>query len=275
MVKNINMETPLVSIILCTYNGSKYIKESIESVLSQTYTNFELIIINDCSTDNVEQIILEYQKKDNRIIYIKNEKNLKLTKSLNKWIELSNWKYIARIDDDDIWCDKDKLLKQVNFMELNNDYWLYWTGVILIDENWNEYEKMLNRPWDQNIRWKILWSNQFAHSSIIIRKELLQKTWVYEDSPLTLYTEDYDLWLRIWIVSKFDNLQECSVKYRVRKWSISWKKRFKQLSNAFKVHLKYRKFYPNKTSWILKHIVTIIMPKYIVELLVKLYKKIV
>jgi glycosyltransferase involved in cell wall biosynthesis len=76
---------PLISIILPTYNGEKYIKDSIESVLNQSYKNFELIIINDASkTNKVEEIILNYQKKDKRVIYIKNEENLKLTKTLNK-----------------------------------------------------------------------------------------------------------------------------------------------------------------------------------------------
>ncbi len=101
-----------ISIILSTYNGSRYIRESIESVLSQSYKNFEFIIINDCSSDRTEEIILQYQKKDKRIIYIKNETNLKLTESLNKWIRASKWEYIARIDDDDIWL-KNKLEKQV------------------------------------------------------------------------------------------------------------------------------------------------------------------
>jgi len=78
------MSLPLVSIILSTYNGSQYISESISSVLTQSYSNFEFIIINDCSTDNVEQIILNFQKKDKRIIYIKNKENIKLTRSLNK-----------------------------------------------------------------------------------------------------------------------------------------------------------------------------------------------
>jgi glycosyltransferase involved in cell wall biosynthesis len=78
------MQNTLVSVILPTYNGSKYISKSIESILTQTYTNFELIIINDASIDNVEDIILDYQKKDNRIVYIKNDQNLERSKTKNK-----------------------------------------------------------------------------------------------------------------------------------------------------------------------------------------------
>ncbi len=265
---------PLVSIILPTYNwNSKWLTESINSVLNQSYINFELIIINDASTNNIEETILEFQKKDNRIIYVKNEKNLQLTKSLNKWIENSEWIYIARIDDDDIWFDKNKLQKQVDFMEQNPEYWLCGTWVILINEDWQELDRILNRWWNEKIRNYISGSNQFAHSSVIIRKSILDKVWWYIDNNITKYTEDYDLWLRIWTVSKFHNLQDYSLKYRVRNWSISWRKRFKQLSNAFRVYLQYRNNYPNKISWIIKHLITIFMPKEIINILVKLNNK--
>jgi len=268
------MNLPLISIILSTHNwNKKWLTESINSVLNQSYTNFELIILNDASTNNTEKTILEFTWKDNRIIYQKNEHNLQLTKTLNKWIELSKWKYIARIDDDDIWCDNTKLEKQVNFMEENPDYWLCWTWIILIDEKWIEFDRILNRWWNENIRNYISGSNQFAHSSVIIRKSILDKVWWYIDNNITKYTEDYDLWLRIWIISKFHNLQEYCLKYRVREWSISWKKRFKQLSNALRVYLQYRKNYSNKFIGIMKHLITIFIPKWIVNILVKINNK--
>lgn len=265
------MNSPLVSIILPTYNWNlKWLTESINSVLNQSYTNFELIIINDASTNDIEKTILGFT--DKRIIYHKNEKNIQLTKTLNKWIEISKWEYIARIDDDDIWCDSHKLEKQVKFMEKNSDYWLCGTGIFLIDECWKEFDKILNRWWDEKIRNYISWSNQFAHSSVIIRKNIINKIWWYIDNNITKYTEDYDLWLRIWRVSKFHNLQEYLVKYRVRSWNISWKKRFKQLSNAFRVYLQYRNDYPNKWSGILKHLISAFMPKWVVGFLVRVYK---
>lgn len=264
---------PLVSIILSTYNWNpKWLTESITSVLKQTYTNFELIIINDASTNNIEDTILNFQKKDERIIYIKNEKNVWLTTSLNKWIKKSNWKYIARIDDDDIWQDNKKLEKQIDFMEQNNDYWVCWTWVILIDENWNELKKILNRWWDEKIRNYISGSNQFTHSSIIIRKSILDKVWWYIDNNITKYIEDYDLWLRIWTVSKFHNLQEYCVKYRIRSGGISWKKELIQKINAFRAYLKYKNYYPNKISWFIKQLINICLPNVIIRKVINLLK---
>lgn len=267
------MKTPLISVILSSYNGTKYIRESIESVLNQSYTNLEFIIINDCSSDNTEDIISEYKKKDSRIIYIKNSSNLKLTASLNKGVEISQGKYIARIDDDDIWSDKDKLKKQVEFMESNTDYGICGTNMILINESWEEIGWVEHRISDIQIRSHISQSNQFSHSTIMMRKSILQLSGAYIDAPYNRYTEDYDLWLRIWIYSKFYNLEDYCVKYRVRPWSITWKKSLQQNINALRVYFKYRKQYPKKYYGLSCHIITIIVPKFLTDRLVKISKK--
>ena len=260
---------PLVSVIMSTYNGSKYISESIESVLSQTYKNFEFIIINDCSTDNVEDIILNHQKDDNRIIYIKNKENLKLTKSLNKWLKLAKWKYIARIDDDDIWVKK-KLEKQVDFMEKNDDYWLCWTSTIIIDSKWKEIEKIKMRETDKEIKNNLLKSNQFTHSSIIIRKSILDKVWWFYNEYYNNW-EDYELWLRIWTISKLYNLQEYLVKYRILKTSISRTKHFNQKKLAFLISLKYFNKYPNWFISIIINFIKLLIPQIIYEKILKIY----
>jgi hypothetical protein len=194
--------------------------------------------------------------------------------SKNRWILDSRWKYIAFIDDDDIWCDNLKLEKQVKFMEINSEYWLCGTWVILIDEDWKEFDKILNRWWDENIRNTISWSNQFAHSSVIIRKNILIKNNLLFNENFYL-AEDYDLWLKIWLVSKFDNLQEYSIKYRDRRSNTSNKNIFKLKLNAFRVYLQYRKNYPNQIAWIIKHLTAILMPKFVVIFLVEINKKIV
>ena len=114
---------PLVSIILPTYNGNKSrLSEAINSILSQTFSDFELIIINDASTNNIETTILRYAEQEPRIVYVKNDINLKLTATLNKALWLAKWEFIARIDDDDIRIDTEKLQKQVNFLKKYQEY---------------------------------------------------------------------------------------------------------------------------------------------------------
>ena len=104
---------------MSTYNDSGYIGKAIKSVLSQSYDNFEFIIIDDSSQDNTEEIVKGFD--DGRIIYIKNEENKGLLFNLNKGINLAQGEYIARIDSDDWWIDKEKLKKQVDFLDNNTD----------------------------------------------------------------------------------------------------------------------------------------------------------
>ncbi|HGF9542707.1 TPA: glycosyltransferase family 2 protein, partial [Acinetobacter baumannii] len=122
----------LVSVVLPAYNAELYLKEAIDSVLSQTFTDFELIILNDGSIDRTEEIILSYN--DSRIVYVKNEKNLGLIGTLNKGINLAKGKYIARMDADDI-CLPERFKKQVDFLEKNNEIDLIGTNAIKINNN--------------------------------------------------------------------------------------------------------------------------------------------
>lgn len=242
-IKKTKRNKPLVSIILSTYNGQKYISESIDSVLNQSFRDYEFIIINDSSRDNVEEIILTYKENDSRIIYIKNQENLWLTKSLNLWINKSNWIYVARIDDDDIW-NSEKLQKQIDFMEWQKEYGLVWTSIINIDKNWEEQTKTIMRVDDEEIRKNILKSNQFVHSSVLIQKKALKLAWWFYDSSYN-WAEDYELWLRIWKYAKFHNLPEYLVKYRWLPNSISRKKWVRQEFLTLKVILKNKRCYPS------------------------------
>ena len=241
-----NKKTPMVSIILPTYNWrEERIRKAIESVLNQTYKDFELIIINDASTNNVEDIIKEYEKKDDRVVYIKNEKNLKLTKTLNKWIDIAKWKYIARQDDDDIWQDKEKLWKQIAFLDAHEDYWLIWTNCIIMDQDENEMYSF-NRPrTDKEIRENMMVWNWIVHSTIVMRKTALEKAWWYYN-PDWNYMEDYELWLRMWQVCKMYNITDSYIKYRVNRKSVTISHYRKQKWFNVKLMFKYMKYYPKK-----------------------------
>lgn len=265
------MKKWLVSIIMWSYNGLRFIDETIKSVLSQTYTNFEFIIINDCSNDNVEEIILKYKLKDKRIIYIKNSKNIWLTKSLNKWIKKSKWEYIARIDDNDLW-DNNKLKKQVNFLENNPDYWIVWTNYIYIDELWTIIWKRSKTEEDLEIKKKILRQNPFVHMSVMFRKELTINYWLYNEDCLVW--QDYDLWLRFWLITKMYNMQEFLTFTRLTKNWISAKNVKKQHKLWLQKCFKYRKKYPEFYKSILVRLLFFLMPKFIFDILVFIKEKI-
>ena len=132
-LSNISQQIPpLISVILPAYNAERFLEEAIDSILAQTYKNFELIVLNDGSTDRTEEIILSYN--DPRIRYIKNESNLKLIKTLNKGIALARGKYIARMDADDISLPT-RFEKEIEFMEIHPDIGVCSSKVIHLFSN--------------------------------------------------------------------------------------------------------------------------------------------
>ncbi len=252
------MENKLISIILSTYNGSKYISKSIESVLNQSYKNFEFIIINDTSTDNVEDIILKYKDKDNRIIYVKNKKNLERSKSKNKWVSLAKWEYISFIDDDDIWSDENKLKKQIYFLNKHKDYWLIWTNAITINEENNITWKIIVKSTNYEIKNNILITNQFIQSSVLMKKKDFLKVWWFNEK-INL-CEDYDLWLKIWKITKIANLSDFSIKYLIRKNNTTSKNNLKMKLISIKLAYKNKQYYNNYYIALFIRLITFFIP---------------
>jgi glycosyltransferase involved in cell wall biosynthesis len=210
---------PQVTVILPVYNAEKYLKEAIDSILNQTYTDFELLLINDGSTDSSEKIILSYN--DPRIIYIKNEGNKGLIFSLNKGIDLAKGDYIARMDADDI-SMPERLEKQLNYLEENKNVEVVASTVKYIDDagkiagNW----KLDNQTTDvKTIRKWMPRENCIAHPSVMGKKELLSR---FKYNPNQLNIEDYDLWMRLLntgaIIAK---IPEPLLYYRVHSSSVT------------------------------------------------------
>lgn len=136
------MKEELVSIIMPSYNTGKFIQETIDSVINQTYDNWELIIVDDCSSDNTDEIVKSI--KDGRIVYLKNKKNSGAAISRNKALKMAKGKWVAFLDSDDLW-KKDKLEKQIEFMK-NNNYHFSYTNYIEIDEESKPNGKRITGP---------------------------------------------------------------------------------------------------------------------------------
>ena len=270
----------LISVVLPTYNGSKRISKAIESVLLQSMKDWELIIIDDGSTDDTEKTVKEFCLRDSRIIYIKNEQNLGLQKTLNKGIKIAKGKHIARIDDDDVWIDENKLKEQVEFLEKNSEYVLVGTGVVVVNEEGEQVYKYLNPEKDEEIKNKILWKNPFAHSSVMFTKKDFDIVGGYNEDASSKNVEDYDLWLSLGTVGKFHNLQTYSLKFMAREGSITTKNRKNQLKKNIQLAKKYKKLYPNYFISLLKsyfrlwlfNIYTKI-PQRVKYLIIRVYKK--
>ncbi len=185
----------------------KYLRESIDSILNQTYTNFEFIILDDCPEDSREKIIKEY--KDNRIIYKKNDKNLGISASRNKLLNLAQGEYIAIFDHDDI-SVPERLEKQVAYLDTHP-----FVGVVSGQLEYIVGEHYITKhpEFNLDIKKELMHRDIVAHTAMMIRKSLINQTGIHYES---LYSpcEDYMLVLRLVEYTMFYNLQEVLVKYR-------------------------------------------------------------
>lgn len=192
------------------YNSEKYLDAAIQSILKQTFKEFEFIIIDDGSTDKSITVIQKYLN-DKRIRFIKNKKNIGLVKSLNKGIRLSKGEYIARMDGDDI-SEPQRLEKQVKFLDMHPEIGLLGTQGIVINEKGEKIKDFSRQTSDLNLRIKIMEGNPFIHGSVMMRKSDLLRTDMYD--PKYVRAEDYGLWLDFIKICKVANLPDILYQWR-------------------------------------------------------------
>ncbi len=204
-------EVALVSVILPVYNGEQYLKESVESILNQTYRKIELIIINDCSSDNSDEIIKSFE--DERINYHKNLENLNLIQTLNKGISISKGKYIVRIDQDDI-ALPERIEKQVLYMETNPECVVCGSYIQLIKKDILTDEIVKYYSNNDDIKFALLFHSPFAHPAVIIRAGILHENTVSYNNLYT-HAEDYQLWTKLSTYGKFHNIPDVLTHYRI------------------------------------------------------------
>lgn len=212
---------PIVSIVMSVYNAEKHLSLAIESILNQSFSNFELIIIEDCSTDESLSIIKKYQAKDSRVFVIKKDKNKGFkgfVENLNLGIETARGIYIARMDADDI-SNIDRLKNQVEYLDNHPECFLVGSSAVHIDENGKKIGAFLSETNDKKLMNLLKKRNTIYHPTIMFRKELGLH---YRDKMNGC--EDYDFYLRLLSKDKiFHNLGEPLLQYRILDNSISRK----------------------------------------------------
>ncbi|APY10007.1 hypothetical protein BWZ22_01545 [Seonamhaeicola sp. S2-3] len=244
---------PVVSVIMPVYNCEMYIEEAIYSILNQTFEDFELLIIDDCSTDKTKDIIKRLD--DNRIIFIEKTKNTGYTNSLNHALQLVRGKYIARMDGDDVSL-LDRFKAQVDFLESNVDVVACGTIFKYLDT-----DTVISLPeYDDEIKLAMLKGNSMAHPSIMMRSSVIKENNIKyneEREP----AEDYDLWVELMAFGKLHNLQKVYLDYRKHTSQVSVVRRKQQNESVIKTRIKLLKYvYKN-------------MPQYHEENLIEIYRQ--
>lgn len=226
------MYNPKISVVMSVYNGSRYLDESIRSILGQTFPDLEFIIVDDSSIDETYDILEGYRKKDARVIVLKNETNIGLTKSLNNGIKKASGGYIARQDADDI-SMPDRLKKQLDFLERNEDYCCLGTFYSIIDRHGNiKYDvKLPTNPEDLNRALKTV--NPLCHGSVMFRKQSAEKVGLYPEDYR--YSQDYAFWHALARSFKLANLPEFLYRARIHKEAIGIRNKQEQWKSVFMI----------------------------------------
>lgn len=212
-------ENPMISVVMSVYNGELYLDEAIESILNQTYKDFEFIIINDGATDKSLEIIEKYKNQDDRIVLISRE-NKGLIASLNEGIEKARGKYIARMDADDISLPK-RFEEQVEFMESENID-ICGGNYLSINSDGSLFSLNLTPQSHELCTLSLVSKVPFAHPTVMMRKEFLDKHALKYGQSNFQKAEDLDLWIRMHEKgAKFGNVSELILKYRILENSLS------------------------------------------------------
>ncbi|WP_299254831.1 glycosyltransferase family 2 protein [uncultured Cytophaga sp.] len=220
-----------VSVILPVYNGGEYLSAAIQSILNQSFGNFELIIVNDGSLDHTEEVISSFS--DDRIVYVKNVENIGIVKSLNKALSIASSKYIARMDADDISYPQ-RLKVQYEYLELHSEI-----GVCGSFVNVKETGECIKYPeTHENIVFELLIQNVIAHPVVMIRKELLDNYKLQYDDKF-YPAEDYKLWIDLITKTKFYNIQFPLLEYNQHSLSISQSNQDIQLKKIYEIRTIY------------------------------------
>jgi len=209
------MNLPLVSVIMPVYNCEKYLKEAMDSVLSQTYKNIEFVVINDGSSDSSKEIILSYA--DPRIRFLENDSNSGIVFTRNKGLESASGEFVATLDSDDISLP-DRIEKQVDFLNKNTDYGMCGTFFYAIDSNGKFLKKIEFPTSARDVMTFLTLGNCFCNSSVMIRSKTAKELKYREKYDIV---EDYEMWRQISKRAKLANLPFYGTLYRVHGNNIS------------------------------------------------------
>lgn len=190
-----NNNNPLVSIIMSVYNAEATLCEAIDSIIAQTYRNWQFVICNDCSSDGTIQILQDYQERyPDKFVIFSNSENHRLSYSLNRCLQYADGDYIARMDGDDI-SAPDRIEKQLGFLQSHKEYQLVGTAMRRFDEDGkHDVVRCSEKPCKEELRYGVT----FCHATIMMYKTVFEQIGGYTEASYTKRSQDYDLWFKFY-----------------------------------------------------------------------------
>lgn len=230
-----NIDNILVSILMPIYNSEKYLQKCLNSILSQTHVNLEIICVDDCSTDGSAKILKKAAKRDKRIVTIRNKTNLGIARSLNKAIAVSKGKYLARMDSDDVSL-KRRIEVQLRFMENNHDVDVLGSSSYSLTK-YGYFSKNMTFSSDAELKVQMLFENPFIHPTVMFRAHSLRNFGnIYDENEKA---EDYKLWTVLANNLQFANIPEPLIWYRVNDMSYSHTSSSAQTKSFLRERMNY------------------------------------
>jgi len=257
-------KNPLVSVVLPAYNAEKFLKKAIQSIINQDYNNFELLVINDASTDKTKNIIKKLAQKDKRIKTLHNKTNQKIARSLNRAIKAAQGKYIVRADADDI-CHPQRISTQVAFMEKNSNVIICGSAINIINVRGAKTGSRFYNQFDKEIRKKIFRYSPFCHPSIIFRRKKALTAGLY--NPYLDCAQDYELYFRLGKLGAFANLDKklYSLRFHGKSTSALKSRRQEYLTLLIRakavLEYRYRMTLSDKLFWLAQFISMFLIPQ--------------
>jgi len=229
------MSTPRVSVLMPAYNAERYIAEAVRSILDQTFCDFQLVVVDDGSSDNSTHLVRQCAEHDPRIILIRNGSSRNICNALNRGIEEARGEYVARMDADD-WSYPDRLMQQVAFMDAHPDVVVSGGSIEICDGDLKPLNIRTYQQNDEDIRRRLFRHSPFAHPAVIYRTAAARAVGGY--NPALADAEDYDFFLRLGSHGHFANLRDLLLRLRTSKDSVSQSKGRRQEHLTIYIRLK-------------------------------------
>ncbi len=236
------MPYPKVSVLITTYERPRFIDRAIGSVLQQTFTDWEIVVVDDSASDATKKAVGDFLKKDNRIRYFHREKKGTIAQASNFGLREARGEYIAILDDDDFWSDESKLGEQVSFLDSHREYVGCGGGFVTIDEHGKETTKILKPETNHAIRRHALMANPMANSTTLFRLSAARHVGFY-DETLPQFA-DWDFWLKMGLSGKLHNVSKYYASYMMWQEGASFAHQKVNARSALRIVRRYRGKYP-------------------------------